>query len=96
MYTTLIGGSSVEPMLVPKIKNSVFQTLVIHSWSVLGKKKQFQVSADFPGLKIESDSGISSIPAIKGKLGLFGLSNLCQTVCSVFSSGMGHWFFLIF
>ena len=38
-----------------------------------------------PGLKIESDSGISSIPAIKGKLGLFGLSNLCQTVCSVFS-----------
>ena len=43
-----------------------------------------------PGLKIESDSGINSIPTIKGKLGLFELSILRKTVCSAFFSGMSQ------
>ena len=41
-----------------------------------------------PGLKSGSDSGMSSIPAIKGKPGLFGLSNFCQTLCFRFYSGI--------
>ena len=69
-------------------------------------RKQVQISAGFSifpnclhkgkqskkhsGLKIESDSGINLIPAIKDKLGLFDLSNFCRTVCSAFASGMGH------
>ena len=83
-------------------RNSVFQTPVINSWSGLGKK-QVQVSAGFNifpnrfqkeiGLKIESDLGINSVPAIKGKPGLFQLSNFCQTICSVFFSGMGFFCF---
>ena len=72
------------------------QTPVRNSWSDFGKKasssqhgfqhfpeplSEREKNKKNPGLKIESDSGINSIPAIKGKLGLFELSNFCQTVC---------------
>ena len=106
MYTTLIGSSGVEHVLVPKTENtqgsnSCKKFLVI--FRKKGKFKAARVSTSFrtnfrkgkkvqriPGLKIESDSEINSIPAIKGKLGLFELSSFCQTVCSAFFSGMGR------
>ena len=92
----------LSPCQYQRLKISKVQTPVRSSWSDLGKKaarvstssrtafiKEKNVSK-IPGLKIESDSETISIGAIKGKLGLFELSNFCQTVCSAFSSGMGR------
>ena len=56
-----------------------------------GKKK-----LKIRGLKVESDSEINPIPAIKGKVGLFELTDFCQTVCSAFTAGMGRQRFLFF
>ena len=84
-------------------RNSVFQTPVINSWSGLGKK-QGQVSAGFNifpnrfqkeiGLKIESDLGINSVPAIKGKPGIVSTVKLLSNyLLGVF---LRNGFFLFF
>ena len=57
------------------------------SWTAFKKGNKVK---KMPGLKIESDSGINSIPTIKGKLGLFELSIFRKTVCSAFFSGMSQ------
>ena len=90
----------LSPCQYQRLKIRKIQTPVRSSWSDLGKKAAWVSTSSrtafikgknvskTPGLKIESDSEISSIAAIKDKLGLFEPSNFCQTVCSAFSSGM--------
>ena len=96
----------LNPCQYERLKIRKVQTLVRNYWSDLGKKASsrqhgFQHLPEplsekekkykkIPGLKIESDSEINSVPAIKGNLGLFELCNFCQTVYSAFSSGMGR------
>ena len=106
MYTTLIGSSGVEPVSVPKIKNSQGSNSCKKLLLIFRKKSKFKAARvstssrtafrkgnkfkKISGFKIESVSEINSIPAIKGNLGLFELCNFCQTVYSAFSSGMGR------
>ena len=106
VYATIIGSSGVQLVSVPKTGNTQGSNSCRKLLVRFRKKSKFKAARvstssrtafrkgnkfkKISGFKIESVSEINSIPAIKGNLGLFELSNLCQTVCSAFSSGMGR------